>query len=54
MQLFYLGDEIRISDVMTQLTVSRSTASRILNELIKTEKLQRIGEGSAARYIKKT
>lgn len=54
MQLFYLGDEIRISDVMTQLTVSRSTASRILNELIKTEKLKRIGEGSAARYIKKT
>ncbi len=51
MQLFYLSDEIRISDVMTHLKISRSTASRILNELVKKEKLQRVGEGAAARYI---
>lgn len=51
MQLFYLGDEIRVSDVMAHLKVSRSTASRILNELVKKEKLQRVGKGAAARYI---
>jgi DeoR/GlpR family transcriptional regulator of sugar metabolism len=52
MQLFYLGDEVRISDVMTHLKISRSTASRILNELVKKGKLQRVGEGAAACYIK--
>ena len=52
MQLFYIGDEVRISDVMTHLKISRSTASRILNELVKKGKLQRVVEGSAACYIK--
>lgn len=52
MQLFYLGDEIRVSDVMTHLNISRSTAHRILNELVENKKLQRIGEGAAARYIR--
>lgn len=33
------------------LKISRSTANRILNELIKKEKLNRVGEGAAARYI---
>ena len=51
LQLFYLGDEIRISDVMTHLKISRSTANRILNELVKKERLQRVGEGAATRYI---
>lgn len=53
MQLFYLSDEIRISDVMTHLKISRSTAGRILNELMKKEKLQRVGEGASARYIRR-
>ncbi len=51
MQLFYLGDEIRISDVMTHLKISRSTANRELKDLVKKEKLQRVGEGAAVRYI---
>jgi len=51
MQLFYLGDEIRISDVMTHLKISRSTASRLLNELVNKGRLQRMGEGAAACYI---
>lgn len=54
MQLFHLSDEIRISDVMTHLKISRSTASRILNELVKKEKLHRIGEGAAIRYTNRT
>lgn len=51
MQLLYLGDEIRVSDVMSHLEISRSTAHRILNELVKKKKLQRVGEGSAVRYV---
>ena len=51
MQLFYLGHEIRISDVMAHLKISRSTASRILNELVKKERLLRVGRGSTTRYI---
>jgi ATP-dependent DNA helicase RecG len=50
MQMFYLGDEISVSDVMAHLKISRSTASRILNELVKKEKLLRQGKGSAVRY----
>ena len=48
----YVGDEIRISDVMTHLSISRSTAHRLLNELVENGSLQRIGEGAAARYRK--
>jgi ATP-dependent DNA helicase RecG len=52
MQLFYIADEIRISDVMTHLTISRSTAHRLLNELVEKGRLQRVGEGAAARYLR--
>ena len=52
MQLFYVGDEDRISDVMAHLSISRSTAHRLLNELVENRRLQRIGEGAGARYIK--
>lgn len=54
MQLFYLTDEIRISDVMAHLKISRSSANRILNELVKKEKLLRIGQGAATRYTQKS
>ena len=54
MQLFYLTDEIRISDVITHLKISRSSANRILNALVKKEKLQRIGQGAATRYTQKS
>jgi ATP-dependent DNA helicase RecG len=52
MQLFYLGDEIRISDVMSHLNISRSTAHRLLNELVEKGRLQRMGEGAAVRYLR--
>lgn len=52
MQLFYVGDEIRVSDVMAHLSISRSTANRLLNELVENGRLQRIGEGASARYVK--
>ena len=51
MQLFYLGDKIRISDVMAHLNISRSTAIRILNELLESGHIQRVGEGAATCYI---
>lgn len=52
MRLFYTGDEICISDVMMHLKISRSTAYRLLSKLTKNGKLQRIGKGAAARYVK--
>jgi ATP-dependent DNA helicase RecG len=52
MRLFYVGDEISISDVELALNISRQTASRRLNALIKNNKVQRIGKGPSTKYRK--
>ncbi len=50
--LFFTKGEIRVSDVMEHLNVSRSTAGRILTKLTKDGQLNKIGHGSASRYVK--
>lgn len=44
--------EIKVSDVMEYLKVSRSTAGRILMQLTQEGHLKKIGKGSATSYIK--
>lgn len=51
--LFETKREISIGDVEQYLNISRNTATRKLNELIKTGKIQRTGKGPAVRYIMK-
>lgn len=50
MMLFDMRDEVKLVDVETYLDVSRNTATRKLNELIKMKKIYRIGKGPAVKY----
>ncbi|MFA6037854.1 MAG: ATP-binding protein [Legionellales bacterium] len=50
LSLFAFKKEISISDVETFLNVSRNTATRKLNQLIKSGKIKRNGRGPAVRY----
>lgn len=49
--LFKMRNNIRLSDIEHYLNVSRNTATRKLNKLIKAKKIQRIGKGPAVRYV---
>jgi ATP-dependent DNA helicase RecG len=54
LQLFGMRQEVKLSDVEEYLSVSRNTATRKLNQLIKTGEIKRIGKGPSVRYIKST
>jgi len=43
-------DDLTIQDVINGLEVSRNTATRKLNTLVKNRKLMRLGKGPAVRY----
>ncbi len=50
--LLFTKEEIKVSDVMDYLNVSRSTSGRILTKFMNDGYLKKIGKGSATRYIK--
>lgn len=52
LELFEVSEEIAISDVMNKLNLSRPTAGRRLNELIKKELIVQKGIGKGTRYMK--
>lgn len=51
LSLFEVKKEVRVGDVERYLNISRNTATRKLNELMKLGKIQRIGKGPSVRYI---
>ncbi len=51
LELAKLRAELRITDVMDYLKVSRNTATRKLNHLINQKRLIRVGKGPSVRYI---
>lgn len=50
--LFNLRKEVKLDDIQTYLNVSRNTATRKLNVLIKSNKVSRVGKGPAVVYVK--
>lgn len=50
LKLFLITDEIKAKDVIDALSISRSTASRLLNKLVSQGLLIQLGQGSATRY----
>ncbi len=48
--LFAFKNEVSISDVEDFMGVSRNTATRKLNQLIKSGKITRVGQGPSVRY----
>ncbi|MDO8953886.1 MAG: ATP-binding protein [Gammaproteobacteria bacterium] len=50
--LFTMREEVKLDEVQTYLSVSRNTATRKLNLLIKDKKIKRTGKGPAVRYSK--
>lgn len=53
LQLFEKQQQLQIVDIMKFLKISRNTATRKLNHLIKTGKIIRLGKGPAVRFILK-
>ncbi|MBV8803311.1 MAG: putative DNA binding domain-containing protein [Gammaproteobacteria bacterium] len=51
-QLLIIKPEITVGDVIRHLLVSRSTALRRINELLKTKILKKVGNKKAVRYFK--
>lgn len=49
--LFNMRNEVKLSDVESYLNVSRNTATRKLNPLIKSGKVARQGKGPAVKYV---
>lgn len=49
--LFQLNSEVKLDEVESHLGVSRNTATRKLNQLIKLGKIKRIGKGPSVRYV---
>lgn len=49
--LFKMKNEIKLEDVEKYLSVSRNTATRKLNQLIKVGKIKRLGKGPAVTYV---
>lgn len=42
--------EITIGDIMNQLSISRNTATRKINSLIKQNKILRVGKGPSTKF----
>jgi len=51
LELAKIKGEIVIGDIMNQLNISRNTATRKTNNLIKQNKIVRIGKGPSTRFI---
>jgi DeoR/GlpR family transcriptional regulator of sugar metabolism len=51
LRLFQIATQITISDVVENLKISRTTAGRRLNILIKAGKIHKVGRGRAASYV---
>lgn len=51
LKLFYMRNEVKLSDVAIYLNVSRNTATRKLNQLIELGKIARHGKGPAVQYV---
>lgn len=51
MALLQMRGELRVSDVESYLHISRNTATRKLNQLIKIKKIKRLGKGPSVRYV---
>jgi ATP-dependent DNA helicase RecG len=49
--LFDMRGEIKLGDVEKYLNISRNTATRKLNQLIKVGKIKRQGKGPAVKYV---
>lgn len=49
--LFRMKNEVKVEDVEKYLNVSRNTATRKLNQLIKLDKIKRLGKGPAVIYM---
>jgi ATP-dependent DNA helicase RecG len=52
LSLFEMRKEVRLNEVTKFLNVSRNTATRKLNQLIKSKKIKRLGKGPAVKYVK--
>lgn len=52
MRLFYLKKEVRIADIIDHLDISRSTAGRLLNDLVDNHFVQRLGKGPQTVYLR--
>ncbi len=53
LRLFYIAGEIRITDIMSHLHLSRATAGRLLASLTKKKLIDRTGKGRSTYYTKK-
>lgn len=51
LELAKMKSELNVMEVMDYLKISRNTATRKLNSLIKQKKLLRIGRGPSVRYV---
>ena len=51
MDLFKTMSEINISDVMSRLRLTRPTAGRKLNDLVKKGLIQKKGKGRGSSYL---
>lgn len=49
--LFKMKNEVKLEDVEKYLSVSRNTATRKLNQLIKSGQIKRLGKGPAVIYV---
>jgi ATP-dependent DNA helicase RecG len=54
LKLFLVTDEIKPSDVIRNLSISRATASRMLSKLVQQNILVKIGKAGATRYKRKS
>ncbi len=50
LNLFHLAEEISRADIVERLNIPKTTAGRLLAQLVNTEKLIRIGKGRNTRY----
>lgn len=51
LNLFHAGVKITVSDVVKHLKLSRTTAGRRLNALVRSKKIQKVGKGRGAGYV---
>ena len=50
LELAKMKKEITVGDIMNQLSISRNTATRKINSLIKQNKIVRVGKGPSTRF----
>lgn len=52
LRLFTTADELAVSDIIETFHIPRATATRRLNELVKSGALAKVGRGKGTRYKK--